>query len=379
MRHFKIALMGVCVVALSLGAAYAGVNPADPGLAVRNNSSNICIDCHTVAPGGGATHYGSHFVYDPTVTGTLTNSGGGGNWNYDNAARDAGQYFKTTQWAESTGYSKYGNTADNTSVGAGNDNAAYGSAVYLAASNSAYAGHEIICESCHNVVKNVAGGNNLLAPMTALTSAPSVQVSPVQEANEATICVGCHGFMYGAGTGYTATASPGTYYADARNTADVSPGGRKGNNGVHYINGAKYRQNHHVMTGDKILNADAALGLLWRDVLTVPSDGEETGVIDTASTRGQMPQRATWNNTDTAGKVKATTTTYLNCIQCHSAPHSGLAGTAASILRDQDAGGNATLSTDRHTYIARIGENNRTWMGFNDYNYCQDCHTLATK
>lgn len=380
MRPFRILMLVFGAFALCAGMAEAGLNPANPGLAVSNGSSAMCINCHTAAPGGN-THWGSHFIFNPADSPARpTNSGGGNIAGGLNAARTAGQYFKTTQWTGSTGstsYSKYGRSADNASVSAANDNATYGGAVFLAASNASYQGYQVICESCHNVVRNVAGGNNLVAPMTAMTAAQQTQVAPWNATNEATLCVGCHGFMY-----TTDAANAGTTnYADARNTSEW--GGGKGNNHFHRINGAQFNQNHHVMSGDTIAAAQATAGILWRDVNSLPSDGA-AAALDVTSARGQMPQRAAWLNTDGSGKVKAGAANF-NCVTCHSQPHSGNNETAASILRDADAGGVVIADTRpaavQHTY--RIGEgaggNQRAWMGFSDVQYCNDCHTLATK
>lgn len=381
MRPFRILMLVFGAFALCAGMGEAGLNPSNPGLAVSNGSSAMCINCHTVAPGGG-THFGSHFVYNPADSPARPTNSGGGSVAAGglNPIRDLGQYFKATQWLAQTGsqsYSKYGRSTDNASVHAVNDNATYGAAEFLIATNTAYQGYEIICESCHNVVRNVAGGNNLVAPMTAMTATPQTQVAPWNATNEATLCVGCHGFMY-----TTNAANTGTNYADARNTAEWV-GGLKGNNHFHRINAVQYAQNHHVMSGDPIAAGQALAGILWRDVLSLPSDGAAAS-IDVTLARGQMPQRAVWLDTDGSGKVKAGAANF-NCLTCHAQPHSGLNGTAASILRDTDAGG-VTIADTRpaglqHTY--RIGEgagaNQRAWMGLSDVQYCNDCHTLAVK
>jgi len=221
----------------------------------------------------------------------------------------------------------------------------------------------------------VAGGNNLVAPMTGMTGGEYTQIAPWGAANEATLCVGCHGFMY-----TTNAANYVQNYTNARNMSEWG-GVRKENNHYHRINGVQYNQNHHVMSGDPATATHAAAGILWRDVLSIPSDGAFY-TLETTSLRGQMPQRVTW--VADGGKVKRGPDNF-NCLHCHSQPHSGLNGTAASILRDTDAGG-VTIADVRpaglqHTW--RIGEgagvNTRTWMGFSDVQYCNDCHTLAVK
>lgn len=374
MRQFKVVLLGACALALAVGTAHAGVNPANPGIV--NNLSSSCIQCHTQAPGGG-THAGSHFVFNTAQPAYTTHSGGGGTFRVDGQFRTAGQYFKTTSWAQG-GYSKYGRTADNNSYSAANDNSAHGAAVYSAAGTAAtYQTAQIICESCHNVIHNVPGGNNLLAPMVSATANGTTQVAPqsagVPATNgpEAPLCIGCHGFMYTESA--TAPNPAGTNYADTRNTSDF--GGRKGNNNAHAVNGTKVTQNHHVGTGDPIANTLAVQMYLWRDVTSVPSSGVAAAIDTGVTTRGQMPQQNVWTND--GGKIKATTTTWLNCMHCHAEPHSGLNGTAASILRDTNAGGTFTATgIARQDYILRMEDSGRKYMGFSDVNYCNDCHFL---
>jgi hypothetical protein len=377
MRQFKVVLLSACALALAVGTGNAGLNPASPGIPGNNNLSNACIECHTQTPGG-ATHQGSHFVYNTALPAYSTHSGGGGSYNLGGAAREAGEYFKVTAWAQG-GFSKYGRISDNSSISRANDNATFGAA--KTATDAEFQGGEIICESCHNLVHNVQGGNNLLAPMTSATVNGTAQVlaaavgTPATNAPEAPLCVGCHGFMY---TGGAAPSPSGTYYADSRNNSDFG-GAKKGNNNAHYINGVKMAQNHHVGTGDPIANSLAAQGYLWRDVLSVPTDGEVAAInTSTATTRGQMPQQASWSQTDGSIKLKPTNPLWLNCMNCHAEPHSGLNGTAASILRDQDAGGTFTSTSSRQDGILRIGEASRGYMGFSDTNYCNDCHTVAT-
>lgn len=385
MRYMRSLMVAFGLTSLVTGVAFAGINPGNPGLPYQNNQSAICIDCHSVAPGG-ATHYGSHFVYNPMNTASgATNSGGGGSWARTGLASDNGAYFKVTQWNSHT-YSKYGGGSDNQSYVYGGTSNTRGAAT-LNATASSYASREIICESCHNLVSNVAGGNNLVAVLTSATytantgdnvqvvgTADNLAAGNVAAATDAPLCVGCHGYLYTAGS--TSTGR----FADTRNNNEVVGTAKKGNNHFHVINGTSYPQNHHVMTGDAITNAQASLGLLWRDVLVVPPTAS-TATMSTASTLGQMPQRAAWDAD--GGKPTAKSGANFTCISCHAAPHSGNNGTAASILRDTNAGGESvsargTLAADGHhtTAIARLGENNRTWMGFSDVNYCNDCHEL---
>jgi hypothetical protein len=383
MRYIKILLLGICILALSFGTADAGLNPADPGLAggtatYKLGLSRICIDCHSRIPGGGA-QTGTHFVVGPG-DGAITRSGGG--WTSLNSygAREGREYFRLNMWmGGSSGHtgtwSKYGDSTDNTSyyTAAAIDNTGLATTDTTLAN---YAAREIICESCHNLVKNVAGGNNLVAPMTSGTytadTGNATQANPWNNGTEATLCVGCHGFMYtSSDTANAATAR----YGDDRNSLDGALGTEKGNNHAHYVDGVKRNQNHHVMTGDRIQPSMAAAWLLWRDTSTVdttsagwPSGSEAITTTYTAGARGQFPMLATWD-TD-GGKAKPSTATDLNCVHCHSAPHSGATTLGASIIRDTNSGGSAADE------LERLGEGSRAWMGFSDANFCQDCHQL---
>lgn len=383
MRYTKILLLGMSALALAFGTAGAGLNPQNPGLAggttfYNPGASRICIDCHSRVPSSSANN-GTHFV---TAGSTTHDTRTGGGWAGSRfGVRDGatgGQYFKISAWpnpvaARGNVYSKYSNAADNVTYifGARTDNTGLATAQATAAT---FGGYEIICESCHNIVSNVAGGNNLLAPMSGAYVAGGgnlVQASPWSVSDEATLCVGCHGFLYAT----NATNQP--RYADTRKSNEVTAG-EKQNNHQHYINGAPMAQNHHVMTGDTITQTIAAQGLYWADTLV--KDTSAAGWLPAASavtttgvvnTRGTMPMIVgAWTND--GGKIKSTTATQINCVHCHAAPHSGDATTAASILRDTNAQGTITAANS----ISRIGENGRTWMGFNDFNYCQDCHKL---
>jgi cytochrome c553 len=153
--------------------AFAGINPANPGFptvtTVFGNSydnnfySAVCVVCHTRNPSSrtpDTAGLGSHFIYGGA--GLLTGNTGN---------------EKLTAWA-SGGVSRYGKTGDNVNV-------------------AGVAG-ELICESCHNMLRNT-GRNKLLANDNEATD-PSA------------LCEGCHA-KTGAGhhllTGEPSTLHPG--------------------------------------------------------------------------------------------------------------------------------------------------------------------------
>lgn len=175
-------------VALALiivaGVATAGMNPARSGLPRvttvfggsydNNNYSAVCVVCHTRNPSArtsDTTGLGSHFIFGGA--GLLTGNTGA---------------EKLTAWSGtggSGGLSRYGKTGDNVNV-------------------TGVTG-EMICESCHNMLRNT-GVNKLLANDNETTD-PSA------------LCEGCHA-RTGPGhhlmTGETGTIPP----VHALSTAD---------------------------------------------------------------------------------------------------------------------------------------------------------------
>jgi len=163
------ALCGVLLLAGALGGAEGAMNPASPGLpsvdnvygrsGIPNNQvSAMCIACHTAVPVAGRTsHFVSHYSTRDGANRTTTSSGKSGK-------------ERTAPWTGSGISSRYGNfstwASDNTAPG------------------------EMICESCHNMVRNVAGGNNLLEsslPGDPRPAQPTTLSSPTT-----TLCEGCH-------------------------------------------------------------------------------------------------------------------------------------------------------------------------------------------
>jgi len=369
-KKLILSLLSVLLLAAAPALSVAGLNPARPGLApavyagktLQNNAfSAMCVDCHSRVPVMG-THNGSHFVSKgPDATGAdQTNSGGG--WgtagtNSQAGLRDNGQYFKVSAWSSGAA-SKYGDLATDNSystISVGN----HTGVVDNTASN--YANKEIICESCHNILVNAAGGNNLLSTIVAQT-----------DDSTASICVGCHGDMYDDDTPSASSQGPtganatvnGTKYANARNTNEVG-GGKKGVNTIHVVEGKVYDMNHHVTTGDVVNAAIVAVGQTWRDTTVISADAI-LNPVSNSGTRGQMPQLATWQD----GKTKPTTA--VSCLNCHTHGHGGNAYTAASILRDTSALKTAAPANPTD----RLSDAGRGFFDFNDTLYCNDCHTL---
>lgn len=131
--------------------AISGVNPLQPGLPYstvygvqtdNNYMSALCVDCHTRMPASpDNTVKGSHFVYRDSSHPTRNLS-----------------WEKTEAWDNTTN-SKYGDTPTTANKPQGTPG-------------------EMICESCHNLMKN-SGTNKLLAADSEAT-----------DPND--LCMGCH-------------------------------------------------------------------------------------------------------------------------------------------------------------------------------------------
>lgn len=380
MRYTKIvilALAGALLIgatAVEIQAALSSANPGLPSVTVagyagggavaRNQYSVMCVACHSRIPYSAAGANATHFVSNDAAP---TNSGGGWTateFNRATAERNGGEYFHIGAWSTAGIYSKYGNVTGPASA----TNAAAGTVGYELATTGVAAatlnGYDIICESCHNIVRNVAGGNNLV-------EAPGDQVGAAngfQEATNSTLCVGCHGWMYDsndAANAINVMANNGHYDNAWNGVAEVA-GTERSNNSSHYIGGAKIDMNHHVLTGDAIDQTLATAGLLWRDVYTIPPGSARADITTAVGGNSAMPQQTTWQD----GKTKSSVATRLNCLNCHMAGHGGDSTAGASILRDTNLGGRATGS------IQRIGDSPRTWWDFTDENFCMDCHQV---
>lgn len=337
-------------------AAVFGANTTN----IRNNGmSAMCLDCHTQAPYGDG-NAATHFV---SAADASTHSGGGG----INAAgakvfRDNSAFFKLDSWG-ATGpgnadvYSKYGNFANNTSVAAGNGS---NPSVAVQAAGNAYDDEELICESCHNVVANANGGNNLYWRPQTWT-----------DIEEADLCIGCHGFMYTTNAENANNVPANNNYADTRNNHPYTGGARRDNNENHFAYdtslvppaNAGFAQNHHVMTGDVIDAARAAQGLLWTDNLIIAysraafvnnAHPGSTYPAESAGWTVPVPSNASW----------------MTCTNCHMPGHGGDTSEGASILRGAGLGGSATYSWQRNW------DAGREYKKFQDLQFCGQCHNF---
>ncbi len=382
MRYTKLLILALASASL-IGAvainSMAGLNPASPGIpsvtisgygggaALPNNQmSAMCVACHTRMVFGASA--GSHFVFDDAHQ---TNSGGGwtsADYSKTGIPRDAGEYFHVTRWAgNDNNFSKYGDLTNKRSATAATAGRVGYELAVTGATNANLATYEIICESCHNIVKNVAGGNNLLdVPGDAIGSSNQYAESKV-----ATLCVGCHGWLYDSNAANDNNSmANGAYWDNTWNLVFEATGAAKKNsNAAEFKNdGVKHNINHHVMTGDKRDSFIAAAMINWTP--TAQFDSVQTHTMDTTvrpATSGYV-LKASW----TAPFYRSSVSTNFSCYGCHMQGHGGAVSTGASILRGS-ASGNATSGIDRindgrgwKDQDAKISAGAATW--------CQNCH-----
>ncbi len=332
----------IAVAFVLASAASAGINPLSPGLVARwtttaergygvaemtgNPASAMCVECHGVNPSsriaealGGidprsAEHRGTHFVMNTLATGSstplgTTHSGGGFPGGYGAQPRDGGEYLKTTAWdagsAPTDGYSRYGLGTDWGTVDPTNADFRVEDA-------------DLICESCHNVLRNV-GESLLLAPWAETGGGDSDR-----------LCVGCHS----AGGGREDYA------------------GFHANGNIPNFNGSA-RRRHHLLEGDVVTaefydpdgDPGTADSVMWAPGFTrllsarwcdEPFSAEvrpvELSFPLTPTFRGlcNVSGAGTYNGPLPGGEIL--TGTQLRCGSCHR-PHNAQTGSGAFVLR----------------------------------------------
>ncbi|GAB6063285.1 hypothetical protein [Deferrisoma palaeochoriense] len=263
--------------AVALAApAWAGLNPANPGLPNaqaygttygNNAASALCVDCHTANPKpNGGTHFVTH--HDGASVRTTQNT----------------TYEKTDAWSGGASYlSKY----------------AVPSPPNPSAQSVTGQTGEIICESCHNLVKNAAGGNNLLEAFG-------------RDLDPSALCEGCHAAQAGGPpahhpmTGDTVGPDdddPNSHTLNTGHTSHVRSTPTAGSEvtypAANAVNCASCHWPHgaQVQTGARILKRG------WSAVTSIPGvAGQPVNVIyydnvpEPGDTAGSVKQ---WNTGDT--------------------------------------------------------------------------------
>ena len=383
MRYTKIlfkVIAGVAFVGATAAVSFAGMNPASPGLPIvaaygttvaNNQMSSMCVACHSGAVYGAGM--ASHFVF--TDSAKPTHSGGGWtNLDYNKATtagtalREGGQYFHLTAWTTAGIWSKYGNFANKVSETAAPANTPGFESTTKVAASALYT-DEIICESCHNIVKNVAGGNNLVEkPGDATTPTGALAFT---DSKVATLCVGCHGWLYDSNVVNAENNGPNGNFDNVWNMVGETGTTVKNSNAAEFKNdGVKHNVNHHVMSGDNRSATQATAMLNWSP--TTQFDSTQAHRMSTAERLGNtygLKASASWG----AGFRPATTATNFSCLSCHTVAHGGALSTGASILRGT-ANGAAVSSLERISDGARSWKDQDANVGAGVGTWCQNCH-----
>ncbi|TAL16669.1 hypothetical protein EPN96_08380 [bacterium] len=366
MLRFRFAAVFVCALLIPAALSLAAINPLDPGLAVarayggkklpNNAASSLCIDCHSYNPTAG---YGSHFVaYIDPSSNKLRSTNSGGGW--EKAAfgiRNEGEFFKISKWDSGClgagGVSKYADAATWRTV-IFDTGSPLGSEVpgkKFESSKGAMAQAELICESCHSMLFSVPGTALLLSKITDGDD----QTNPL-EGKTSPLCVGCHGFLYQDNKANSVNPN----WDDPRNECEIT-GNKRGNNEIHLASYKNYPQNHHVMTGDNIVNSLAEHGLLSRPVTVVASEMVRKPINTKNGPYLITPPLSPMKYPSEDGA--------LNCMTCHTPGHWGELSIGATILIGEDLS-----DLEPGLGLNRISDG-RGQGKFRDANFCQLCHT----
>lgn len=210
MKSFwKVLASGLGVLALGVGIAFAGINPGNVGLPTvlpasmgldgyantispidNNKGSAMCVDCHGRNPsrhvtGAVNTRIGSHWV-----TKSFLDTGSSGGYPGDGGkASTNGRYLHRGPWSRTTADNNISSTLGLSKYGLISGTTVQPNLVPPTATSTVDNTYQIICESCHNIVRNV-GDNKLLAVAGANWDNGTTNFY-----YGAVLCVGCHGDM----------------------------------------------------------------------------------------------------------------------------------------------------------------------------------------
>lgn len=422
MNGTKLLLAGA--LALAVGPALAGINPLAPGLPGQallgdtaddwtmtdtkgygaelvegNGASAMCVECHSVNPSryviepaelgdysttantyviargasnADAGNWGSHTVTNALV-GTVgvfgySNSGGGFSGGFA-GARNNGEYLKLTAWANN-GVSKYGN---------GGSGVTAPDSWVATVDTIANADADMICESCHNVLRNTANPDG-----TGSGNANKLLLGLYDDNSNDSICVACH-----SGTG-NETVSTG--YAQFH-----------ANGNLMAFNGSS-RKRHHVLTGDNFTNYGTAGydSTMWAPKFSnkltsgwcgtdafAPSPSPAPTTYATSAVaefRGEcnVSGVGTRSSGSLLGDIVAVNATTILCVNCHR-PHNAKSESGAFIFRSSvvadtfpGAAGTSGVAAGDLAYGIRRQADVGNWTATKIYGeyvpLCNGCH-----
>lgn len=356
-KIFAILAVASLSLAALAGVASAGINPATYGLpnvtlAPTDNSfysltvasvpgargSVMCVACHTRNPsartdfatlnfpgtiaGARVNYMGSHWV---TRTFADTSKGGGytDGTSPKNVRRPTNVYF-----ADNVGQ----NNAGGMLVANGwYARPKYGVLISGAPDNTydSTVGTQLICESCHNIVKNI-GPAKLIASAFANGATTSHAAKGTQDPD---LCIGCHGNM-NAGGATAVTGLSGEWQLHPLTGGAESWGGTQ-----HHRNTSSHATPFYFGSATPIPNATHDMGLMARSYYGTGGVGGGQVISGAryqmwAAGAGTLVDHAV--NSATTERLKGTaldnaqigtSTNYLLCTNCHRAHNAdGTAG-----------------------------------------------------
>jgi len=339
---FRMLVVGLGVLLMVMGVAFAGINPANVGLPTvlpgsmpadgyatglsaidNNNGSAMCVDCHGRNPSRhtnptASTNLGSHWV-----TKSFNDTGSSGGYPGDGAkAATNGKYLHRGPWGytdntlvSALGVSKYGRLSGTVVQ------PDYTPAAGAAVDNT----YQMICESCHNIVRNT-GNNKLLA----------VAGANWDNIAGGYLCVGCHSDMSNAVNNEPPYfgAAVQDHHVNGMTAATVTPA-------VLYQGTAAVKTDRAMQTIDNAWYNISGYSRMW-----AVNQGQMTGVATPGRTYGFVVAadpgiKATPIATATAPIAGVTVASgVLHCNNCHR-PHNAVSETGSLIVQNGKTGANA--------------------------------------
>lgn len=427
----RVSRVLACALALAAAPALAAINPSSPGLPQNwsmeagtgyfsangqgygtqtglngNPSSAMCVECHSVNPSphvlapaerssyypfdfttnqlvdprgtNGQNFWGTHAVMNVLATGAtdpwgVTNSGGGFSGGFGTQPRDNGEYMRKDAW-DTDGQTGFGESKYNVGTTALQDD--------IASNITSWADADMICESCHNILVNVANPN-----YNTTNIVNKLLLAEYDDNTDDTLCVGCHG----AGTG-----NAGATYADFHandNLANFDKSARKRH---HVLTGdtlssTNYDPDNNPATNDSIMWAPSFSDKLDASWCSTPYAAITPGITladgTTVKFRGacNVSGVGTRSSSNTAGDIVNVDANTINCSNCHR-PHNAMTQSGAFIFRTGNGGdypgqagtSGTTLNTSDMDYGIRRQSDVGDWTTTKIYgeyqNLCDGCH-----
>jgi len=408
MKKTAIAILAVFAFAAAAltGVAIAGINPVNFGLPLVNlatgdnnfynltvanvpgqQASVMCVACHSRNPGSrdlyrttnGFGYMGSHFVTQ-FFSANETSKGGG----YSDGS---GVKARGSRSAAASAIYMADNTSGNLTVG----NGWYGVPKYgvnAGVPDNTYAPRtatnpQMICESCHNIVRNI-GPAKLLAYGMANGTTTSGTAGSAKGSQVPVLCIGCHGDMNAAINAewqlHPIQPSGETWVGTQhhRNTAGTTP--------PPYLGSASPATTNDMA---QVLAADYGVPPLSGQVINGGSNqmwAAGRGQLGTAAYPDHALNFAATGNTRMKpmadnNQIQPNAATQLLCTNCHRAHNADSSAGATILMRGSDTAtaiGTGTVASSVATAyygLNRMNDKGGRGAAFNSTNpLCLACH-----